>query len=262
MLVIAAAGNTSGPLDFPAAYRSVVAVGAVDQSMRRAPFSAHGFNLSLMAPGVDVLSTVIRGQGTMSEVELGDIPYESRPVFLAPAGKISGRLVDCGVGDSIGSCQTASCDGFVAYVDRSLSVPLPIQIVNVMKQGAGAVIFGDMPGDGTPASLSLGRRGNWVPAVVVSDETAGAMRKMMGFKTHVRLHATDYALSSGTSMAAPHVAGVAAIVWSKNPTLSAAQVRAVLESTAKDLGPEGKDYDYGYGLVQADAAIHAVDEIP
>jgi subtilisin family serine protease len=259
MLVIAAAGNSGGPLDFPAAYRSVLAVGAVDQSMRRAPFSAHGFSLSLMAPGVDVLSTVIQGQGTMSELEVGDIPYESRPVFLAPAGKISGRLVDCGVGDSIGSCQTGSCDGFVAYVDRSLSVPLQIQLANVMRQGAGAVIFGDMPHEGMPASLTIGRRGNWVPAIVVSDETAGAMRKMMGFNTHVRLHATDYALSSGTSMAAPHVAGVAAIVWSKRPTLSSTQVRALLESTAKDLGPDGKDYDYGYGLVQANAAIHALD---
>lgn len=259
MLVIAAAGNSGGPLDFPAAYRSVLAVGAVDQSMRRAPFSARGFNLSLMAPGVDVLSTVIKGQGTMSEVELGDIPYESRPIFLAPAGKISGRLVDCGVGDSIGSCQTASCDGFVAYVDRSLSIPLQFQLANVMRQGAGAVIFGDMPHEGTLASLTIGRRGNWVPAVVVSDETAGAMRKMKGFNAHVRLHATDYALSSGTSMAAPHVAGVAAIVWSKRPTLSAIQVRQLLESTAKDLGPEGKDYDYGYGLVQADAALQALE---
>jgi subtilisin family serine protease len=261
MLIIAAAGNSGGPLDFPAAYRSVLAVGAVDPSMRRAPFSAHGFSLSLMAPGVDVLSTVIQGQGTMSELEVGDIPYESRPVFLTPAGKISGRLVDCGVGDSIGSCQTASCDGFVAYVDRSLSVPLQIQLANVMRQGAGAVIFGDMPHEGTLASLTIGRRGNWVPAIVVSDETAGAMRKMMGFNTHVRLHATDYALSSGTSMAAPHVSGVAAIIWSKRPTLSAAQVRALLESTAKDLGPEGKDYDYGYGLVQADVAIQALDAI-
>jgi subtilisin family serine protease len=57
------------------------------------------------------------------------------------------------------------------------------------------------------------------------------------------------------------VAGVAAIVWSKRPKLSAAQVRALLESNAKDLGQEGKDYDYGYGLVQADAAIQALDKM-
>lgn len=262
MLIIAAAGNSGGPLDFPAAYRSVLAVGAVDQSMRRAPFSARGFNLSLMAPGVDVLSTVIHGQGTMAQVELGDIPYEAHPISLAPAGKITGRLVDCGVGDSIGSCQTGSCDGFVAYVERSPKVPLQVQLVNVMRQGAGAAVFVDMPREGALADLTIGQRGNWVPAVLVSDETGRAMRQMMGFNTHVKLHATDYALMSGTSMAAPHVTGVASIVWSKRPTLSAAQVRGLLESSAKDLGADGKDYEYGYGLVQAVETLKALEALP
>ncbi len=258
MLVIAAAGNSGGPLDFPAAYRSVLAVGAVDQSMRRAPFSARGFNLSLMAPGVEVLSTVLRGQGTIAQVELGDIPYESRPIFLAPAGKITGRLVDCGVGDSIGSCNTSSCDGFVAYVERSREVPLQVQLANVMRQGAGAAIFVDMPREGTLADLTIGQRGNWVPAVLVSDETGRAMRQLMGINAHVKLHATDYALASGTSMAAPHVTGVAAIVWSQQRTLSAAQVRGLLETSARDLGADGKDYEYGYGLVQASVALEAL----
>jgi subtilisin family serine protease len=262
LLVIAAAGNSGGPMDFPAAYPSVLAVGAVDQSMRRAPFSARGFNLSLMAPGVDVLSTVIHGQGTISQVELGDIPYESRPIFLAPPGQISNRLVDCGVGDSIGSCQTASCDGFVAYVDRSREVPLQVQLANVMRQGAGAVIFGDLPREGALADLTIGQRGRWVPAVLVSDETGQAMRKMMGFNARVKLHATDYALASGTSMAAPHVTGVAAILWSRRLTLTAAQVRGLLESTAKELGAEGKDYEFGHGLVQAAPAVEALDALP
>jgi serine protease len=190
-------------------------------------------------------------------VELGDIPYEARPIYLAPAGRIAGRLVDCGVGDSIGSCQTGSCDGFVAYVERSPTVPLQVQLANVMRQGAGAAIFVDMPHEGTLADLTIGQRGHWVPAVLVSDETGRAMRQMMGFNTHVKLHATDYALLSGTSMAAPHVAGVAAIVWSKQRTLSAAQVRALLEASAKDLGADGKDYEYGYGLVQAAVAVQA-----
>jgi subtilisin family serine protease len=261
MLVIAAAGNGGGPLDFPAAYPSVLAVGAVDQSMRRAPFSARGLGLSLMAPGVEVLSTVIHGQGTISQVELGDIPYESRPIYLAPAGKITQRLVDCGVGDSIGSCQTGSCDGFVAYVERTREVPLQVQLINVMRQGAGAVIFGDLPREGVLAGLTIGYRGNWVPAVLVSHETGQAVRKMMGFNAHVTLHATDYALASGTSMAAPHVTGVASILWSRRPTLSVAQVRGLLESTAKDLGAEGKDYEYGHGLVQAAVAIEALDAL-
>jgi subtilisin family serine protease len=262
MLVVAAAGNSGGPMDFPAAYPSVLAVGAVDQSMRRAPFSARGANLSLMAPGVEVLSTFPQQQGTMSQVELGDIPYASHPIALTPAGKLVGRLVDCGEGDSLGSCTLSSCDGFVAYVRRNYRVPLQLQISNVMRQGAQAVIVRDMPSDDELADLSMGKKGTWAPAALVSHETGEAMRRMMGFTAHVTLHQTDYARASGTSMAAPHVSGVAAIVWSKRPTLTAAQVRSLLESTAKDLGAPGKDRESGHGLVQAQAAIDALAALP
>ncbi|MFL5345105.1 MAG: S8 family serine peptidase [Hyalangium sp.] len=258
MLIVAAAGNSGGPLDYPAAYPSVLAVGAVDQSMRRAPFSARGWNLSLMAPGVSVLSTVIREQGTISQVEVGDIHYASRPLYLAPAGQQSGKLVDCGDGDSLSSCPKATCDGFVAYVDRSDRVPLPTQLSNVMKQGARAIIVGDLEREGAQGDLSIGRRGHWIPGVLVSHDVGLAMRRMAGLNVHVKLHKTDYALASGTSMAAPHVSGVAALVWSKRPSLTAAQVRELLESTAKDLGEPGLDWDTGYGLVQASAAIEAL----
>jgi serine protease len=62
---------------------------------------------------------------------------------------------------------------------------------------------------------------------------------------------------SGTSMAAPHVTAAAALVWAANPTFTASQVRSALESTAKDLGAAGRDNYYGYGLVNAAAAIGA-----
>jgi len=58
----------------------------------------------------------------------------------------------------------------------------------------------------------------------------------------------------GTSMATPHVAGVAALVWSNFPEKSAVEIRSSLQNTAKDLGLPGRDNSYGYGLVQADQA--------
>lgn len=64
-----------------------------------------------------------------------------------------------------------------------------------------------------------------------------------------------YASLSGTSMAAPHVAGVAALVWSYDESLTAADVRGILQATALDLGAAGRDTSYGYGLVQAKAAV-------
>ncbi|HLD79059.1 MAG: hypothetical protein A2822_04440 [Candidatus Staskawiczbacteria bacterium RIFCSPHIGHO2_01_FULL_41_41] len=61
-----------------------------------------------------------------------------------------------------------------------------------------------------------------------------------------------YATLSGTSMATPHVSGVAALAWEANPLLTNAEVRALLQSTADDLGAVGKDDLFGYGLVDAE----------
>lgn len=63
-----------------------------------------------------------------------------------------------------------------------------------------------------------------------------------------------YATWSGTSMATPHVVGAAALVM-KSGVTSAAAVRERLQVTADDLGPVGRDRDYGFGLVDADEAV-------
>ncbi|MFT4927119.1 MAG: serine protease [Phenylobacterium sp.] len=60
-----------------------------------------------------------------------------------------------------------------------------------------------------------------------------------------------YASWDGTSMATPHVAGVAALVWSHYPQCSGNQIRQAMVATAEDLGSAGRDNYYGYGLVQA-----------
>jgi serine protease len=60
--------------------------------------------------------------------------------------------------------------------------------------------------------------------------------------------------SQGTSMAAPHVSGVAALLYSQGITLPAGIERA-LKSFARDLGARGRDDEFGYGLVDAAAAL-------
>ncbi len=65
----------------------------------------------------------------------------------------------------------------------------------------------------------------------------------------------EYGYDSGCSMSVPHVSGVAALVWSKYPTLSNNEVRQILTNTADDLGSPGRDIYYGYGKVNAYSAV-------
>ncbi len=58
-----------------------------------------------------------------------------------------------------------------------------------------------------------------------------------------------------TRMASPHVSGTAALVIAANPDLSNAEVREILHNTAVDLKPWGRDTSYGFGLVDALAAV-------
>lgn len=64
-----------------------------------------------------------------------------------------------------------------------------------------------------------------------------------------------YWFFQGTSMATPHVAGVAALVISNGGATLPADVRTALESTADDLGVRGRDDTYGWGLLNAKAAL-------
>jgi len=65
----------------------------------------------------------------------------------------------------------------------------------------------------------------------------------------------EYAMVNGTSFAAPIVAGVAALGWSVNPDLRPVTIATALQDTAVDLGNVGTDDAYGYGLVDAAAAV-------
>ena len=64
-----------------------------------------------------------------------------------------------------------------------------------------------------------------------------------------------YGTSSGTSMATPHVVGVAALVWSNHQQCSNREIRNALKQSAYDLGTPGYDYFSGWGLVQAKSAM-------
>ncbi len=83
-----------------------------------------------------------------------------------------------------------------------------------------------------------------------------------GVSIYSTLPGAHYGYLSGTSMASPHVAGLAALIRSLNPTLRNDEVRALIESTADDLGAPGRDDYYGFGRINAARALAAAPTPP
>jgi hypothetical protein len=68
-------------------------------------------------------------------------------------------------------------------------------------------------------------------------------------------------MSSGTSLSAAYVSGVALMI-ARNPQVSSVDIRATLLSTARDLGPKGRDDQFGAGQVDAFSAVSTVVPAP
>ncbi|OJT18964.1 hypothetical protein BO221_36175 [Archangium sp. Cb G35] len=277
ILAVAASGNSGeatpyNPM-YPAAYSTVIAVGAVNADMKHDRYSQGGDHLSLVAPGTGVYSTYPRGNSPFASLEAGGTFYKSSSFDYVPYEEYEGTLVDCGLGASMRSCLGAgvTCEGFVAYVDRG-DIRFNDKVKNVRSQGARAVIVGNNdPSDDANLGFTLGGPAQWPPVTAIPTTSVPAIRAQIGQTVRVGIRGGDYAYSTGTSMATPHVAGVAALVWSANSNLKNADVRRILESTAKDLhdpvgSPDstvGKDPVFGHGLVQAKAAVEqAYRELP
>lgn len=259
-LLIAASGNSgANRVGYPAAYGSVVATGAVDRRNVLASFSQYGKDQELVAPGVGVLSTVPLGTGLLGTMSEDGTTYEAYAMDGSGTGDVLNvPLVECGLATSTSSCSGKPSSGpWIAMINRG-DIAFSEKVTNVMAQGATAAIIAnnDTAFADDPGSFTLGD-GSFIPSVSVSYNSGVAIRNGGLGTGSVTVGVADYDYYDGTSMASPHAVGVAALAWSANRSLSNAQVRTILQETAKDLGAAGRDNTYGYGLVQAHAAVAA-----
>jgi thermitase len=110
--------------------------------------------------------------------------------------------------------------------------------------------------DSSDAPASFTSYGDWVEVAAPGVNIYSTLPTY-----HVTLNDPPYSRSrnydylSGTSMACPHAAGVAALIWSRFPNATRDWVRARLRYTAEDKGDPGFDIYYGYGRINAKNAV-------
>jgi subtilisin family serine protease len=148
--------------------------------------------------------------------------------------------------------------GNIALIQRG-SATFAQKVASATTAGAvGAIIYNNAPGNfhgtlGTPTNNGKA----WIPAVSVSQADGQTLFTQVGSSATLVNAVSSWDIFNGTSMAAPHVSGVAAMVFGKNPNLTPTQVESILENSALDLGPAGYDPTFGFGLVQAVDALNA-----
>jgi serine protease len=106
-------------------------------------------------------------------------------------------------------------------------------------------------GDLRQGSGSTDRGLIWQSTLLGADSVPGS-----GGVIRPRFDRYDKQSYQGTSMAAPHVAGLAALIMSQTPGISPAAVERIIRSTAKDLGDPGRDTHFGDGLIQPRTALY------
>ena len=255
ILSVAAASNDgTTAFSYPASYASVVSVAAIDENNQWADFSNYNTQVELAAPGVSVLSTVPFVDTNTLTVD--GVTYFGQWIEYSAYGTASGALVDGGLCTATGdwSGKVVLCQrGDISFYDK---------VKNVQNSGAvAAVIYNNVPGGflGTPGEGNP----STIPAISLSQEdgqylVANKLGKTGTVVSTREQPASGYQHWDGTSMATPHVSAVAALIWSANPSWTNAQIRQALQTTALDLGDPGRDVYYGYGLVQAKAALDSL----
>lgn len=261
LLSIAASGNSyvENPvlaIGYPAAFPGVVAVGAIDSKSAVAAFSQRGTELKIVAPGVAVTSSVPVGTSAASAVEAGSTSFDAHAMTGSPRpSAVSGQIVSAGLG--LSDSDFAGVRGKIALIERGQTT-FAEKAGRAKAAGAiGVIVYNSTGNEGMVLGTLEGNAlfpGPFAPSVGVSRETGLALLQQASTQITMRFGVYDYEALNGTSMATPHVSGVAALIKSLNPDATAAQIQTMLILSAADLGDRGWDTTYGFGVVDAEKA--------
>ena len=263
-LVLAAAGNDGNNVrSYPAGYKSVMMIGANDADNniadfsqfpsntktsgrgRRATTETHdGFGVEVTAGGVDTLSTYPAGMATVASMSADGTNYASSA--MENQGYAAGATYDMGTAEA----TDGGASGKICVIQRG-NISFHDKVANCENSGGiGAIIYNN------EAGMLYGTLGDTnatsIPAVGATMEDGAALTASSN--AVIDISAGDYGYMSGTSMATPAAAGLAALLWSNHPTCSGTEIRTAMKASAEDQGAAGRDDYFGYGIVKAAAA--------
>jgi subtilisin family serine protease len=144
---------------------------------------------------------------------------------------------------------------------------------NARAEGTIAITSAGNDGDGDPTTDEVSYPAKYDVAVAVAatrrDESTAVFSSegpavevaAPGYLVYTTAPGDRYADFSGTSAAAPHVAGVAALVYAANPGATPNEVRRAINATARDIETPGVDNYSGNGRVQAERAVETAFDV-
>jgi len=272
IFAVCAAGNdgldtdVTGQEYFPSGYdlENIISVAASDQNDNLAGFSNYGLtSVDVMAPGVDIYSTLASDTDTEAVVKV-----EGWLEYAAIGMQYAGTTDENGIARTVYFCGLgyladfpAEVNGNIALIERG-ELFFSEKTTNAQSKGAVAVIiynnvvdFLDVDGG------TLGDPGDWVPVVSIT-KTDGEALKALGAPNVTLINKpvdspSFYGTKNGTSMAAPHVSGVAGLILAQYPFVEYAKIKSALLNTVDNL-PAVADIIASGGRVNAYAALKGV----
>jgi subtilisin family serine protease len=218
---IAAIGNNGVGVIGVAWHAQVMAVKGLDDQGEGLDSTLAPAILYAANNGADVINASWGGPGTSQTIaEAVNFAYNLGAVFVAAAGNDSGDALNfqpASLWNAITVAASDPNDVLAPFSNFGSKIDVTAPGVDILSLQAAGTAFGTA----VPAPPGTG----------------------------------TYTRASGTSMAAPHVSGLAALILSQNPNYSNEDVRQVLRVSATDLGTPGFDLSYGYGRINASAAL-------
>ena len=215
----------------------------------------NGVGLAGAAPGVDLLSVKVlasTGSGLTSWVADG----------ITWAVDHGARVINLSLGASCPPAQAAGCQ----------STAMQTAVTYAQDHDVVVVAAAGNDGDPAPGGQANPSYGNWSwPAaftwpIAVASTTSGMQHSPFstaaayvdvsapGSSIYSTYLGSIYGYMSGTSMATPYVAALAALLRGAHPSETATQIKTRITSTATDLGTAGLDPVFGWGLINPPAA--------